>query len=128
MIGSRHRRLRLLGLLAALVTGLGIGVGHAQQSFVAGVEDLPLMSGLNPRSGSGSVFDTAAGRVVETYAEGRVPRTAVLNYYANTLPALGWERLTPTTFRRESETLLLEFPRANGGRGVTVVRFYLSPG
>ncbi|HEC14522.1 MAG TPA: hypothetical protein ENI72_02080 [Rhodospirillales bacterium] len=98
--------------------------------YVSGIEDLPLMEGLAEAPGGALVFDTPGGRIVEAYASGDVLRNDVLGFYAATLPQLGWKRVRDTVFRRENETLRLEFTAldAMSGKetGVTV-RFALSP-
>ena len=106
----------------------------AADAFVHGVDDLPLMAGLSPLAGQGVVFDAPGGRIVEAWAEGAVSRTAVLSFYGSTLPQLGWTAAAPDMFRRDGETLRLEFPAAapHGAAppaaGTLVIRFYLSPG
>lgn len=94
------------------------------ERFVEGVEDLPLMPGLANVEAAGLAFDTVEGRIVVAFASGRVTREAVLAFYADTLPQLGWKREQELRFRRDSENLTLEFSR--GSSGLTV-RFSLSP-
>jgi hypothetical protein len=104
----------------------------AADAFVSGINDLPLMPGLRALPGEGTVFDAPAGRVVEAWADGAVAREAVLSFYAATLPQLGWSAAGPDLFRREGESLRLEFPaagpRGDRATGTLLVRFYLSPG
>jgi hypothetical protein len=127
MFRALRRHLLLLSLLIGLTAP-----GLAAEAFVAGIEDLPLMPGLQSLAAENVVFDAPGGRVVEAWAEGDATREAVLAFYASTLPQLGWTQATPQSFRREGERLQLEFPasgpqgpRATGG---LLVRFYLSPG
>jgi hypothetical protein len=114
-----------------LLAGLAMP-GLAAEAFVTGVEDLPLMPGLQSMATENVVFDAPGGRIVESWAEGSVTRDAVLAFYASTLPQLGWTQTAPHSFRREGELLQLEFPASSplGPRlaGALVVRFYLSPG
>ncbi len=104
----------------------------AADAFVSGINDLPLMPGLRALPDDSTVFDAPAGRVVEAWAEGSVAREAVLSFYATTLPQLGWSATGSDLFRREGETLRLEFPlagpRGNRASGTLLIRFYLSPG
>lgn len=106
----------------------------AVDNFVSGIDDLPLMTGLSPLAGQNVVFDAPGGRVVEAWAEGAVTRAAVLKFYGSTLPQLGWNSPAPGVFRRDSETLRLEFPSATphgaapAAAGAILIRFYLSPG
>jgi hypothetical protein len=104
----------------------GIGRAGAVDSFVSGIDDMPLMPGLRQLVERNVVFDAPSGRIVEAYAEGQVARDAVRRFYARTLPQLGWRKRTGDFYSREGETLRLEFPDARSG-GITTVRFFLSP-
>ena len=134
-----RRSLRSLRLcVALLVTVVAIPVllspALAEDRFVAGIDDLPLMTGLSPLAGQSVVFDAPGGRVVESWAEGAVTRESVLAFYGATLPQLGWTARAPNLFRRDGETLRVEFPRATprgaapAAMGTLLIRFYLSPG
>ena len=94
------------------------------ERFVEGVEDLPLMPGLANVEAAGVAFDTVTGRIVVAYASGRVTREAVVAFYADTLPQLGWKKEQELRFRRDNENLTLEFSRNSAG---LTVRFSLSP-
>ena len=106
----------------------------AADGFVPGIDDLPLMPGLAALAGQSVVFDAPGGRVIDAWAEGAVTQGDVLSFYGSTLPQLGWTVAAPDLFRREGETLRLEFPaRADrlqqpAATGALLVRFYLSPG
>ncbi len=120
-----------LGRLGApLVALLGFALlssaeGAAQGGgFVAEVADLPLMPGLEEVEGAGVAFDKPAGRIVEAYARGDVTREAVLAFYRDTLPQLGWTEAGGGNFRREGERLALEFLE---GDGPLTLRFTLKP-
>lgn len=123
-IFSISRRLALLCALAAMAAGTSLQVARAADIFVAGTEDIPLMPGLSIVKGAGVVFDTPQGRIVEAYAEGPSSRKAVLDFYKETLPQLGWKAAGPTSFRREGELLRLELYEK---QGALTVRFYISP-
>ena len=102
--------------------------GQGTVAFVGGIEDLPLMPGLEEDAAGRMVFDTAAGRIVEAFASGAVSRTQVLDFYAATLPQLGWRREGETAFLREDEILVLEFSAGKAGPAPALtVRFALSP-
>ena len=113
---ARLARLILLVLLCASSADA--------QSFVEGVEDLPLMSGLEPVPEAGLSFDAPEGRIVVAYAEGTMSPEAVLAFYHRTLPQLGWERAGERSFRREKERLSLDLTRSQGR---LTVRFTLAP-
>lgn len=115
----RRGRLALALLLALVAQPLG-----AQQVFLSGIDDLPLMPGLTELPESGVVFDKPSGRIVETYAEGPVTRESVIAFYRRTLPQLGWRDHGMAAFRREGEQLALTFLGVDGD---LVVRFTLQP-
>jgi hypothetical protein len=97
-------------------------------SFVAGFEDLPLMPGLVQVSDAGFVFDTPSGRIVESFAEGRVSIDAIRGFYARTLPQLGWRQTGRDRFEREDEVLDVEVTPDRPAPGELVsVHFYLAP-
>lgn len=101
----------------------------ADPAFVAGIDELPLMPGLDELEESAVDFETPEGRIVVAFATGDLATDAVGAFYAATLPAFGWRQDGPTLFRREGEDLTLEFPkdeRPPGARGV-VVKFSLRP-
>ncbi|MBC8337070.1 MAG: hypothetical protein H8E39_00120 [Alphaproteobacteria bacterium] len=114
-------------LLATLLMATSLMVLDARAepaAFLAGFEDLPLMPGLVEDESAGMEFDAPGGRIVESVAMGGVTRGAVLDFYASTLPQLGWRDDGPQGFAREGEVLRLEISE-NGG--VVTVRFALSP-
>jgi len=85
------------------------------------------MPGLNQDAGAGTVFDTPSGRIVEAFADGPVAARDVDAFYAETLPHLGWRRLSAHRYRREGERLELQITPKSGDPGGTTVRFYLAP-
>ena len=116
--------LRFMGhavLAAALL--LAPASASATEFFVDGLEDVPLMAGLDPLPDRSVVFDKPTGRIVESYATGAVRRADVMRFYDGTLPQLGWSGRGPA-WRREGEVLRLGF---EGRDGALVVRFSLSP-
>lgn len=122
MYGRISRR----GTLAALLALALAGPRPAGASdFVAGIADLPLMPGLRELPGEGLLFDKPGGRIIEAYAEGEnLARQAVIDFYHQTLPQLGWQRQGNLVFVREAEELKLTL--SEEGRRV-IVRFDIAP-
>ncbi|WP_247872234.1 hypothetical protein [Azospirillum sp. TSO35-2] len=86
------------------------------------------MPGLASAESEPLVFDKPGGRIVQTVLAGAVPRQAVLAFYDQTLPQLGWRRTAERVFVREGEELRLEFPQAAASaKSATAVRFTLTP-
>jgi hypothetical protein len=114
-------------MFATLVLGLLLlAAPAAAQSFVDGIDDLPLMPGL-AQTGDSSVFDSPQGRVVEALAEGRVLPGVVAAFYARTLSELGWRRAASgAVFLREGEKLAIDADPPDA-RGTVKVRFFLTP-
>jgi len=113
--------------LFALVAGLLL-LGsplRAQDAFLSGIEDMPMMPGLYEVLDTTLVFDSSEGRYVEAYASGDVTPLAVAEFYRNSLPQLGWQLDGNNTFRREGEELVILATEALDG--LTSVRFALSP-
>jgi len=110
----------------ALCAGLMMATGAVQAApgFVEGMEDVPLMAGLKTLPAHTTAFDSPRGRIVAAYASGAVKIGQVQAFYATTLPQLGWQAMAPGVFRREGETLRLEYDQT--GAALTV-RFALSP-
>ena len=130
------RRLALPAAFAALILAspclAGPGLVQAslvQSLYVPGTEDVPLMPGLAADDASSLIFDKPQGRIVEAAARGAVTRAAVLAFYDESLPQLGWRRTNqksaPTkSFERDGERLSLDF---DGRDGNLQVAFTLAP-
>jgi len=95
----------------------------ALAAYSAAIEDLPLMERMTEQA-EPVVFDTPAGRVVETGADISARAQVVQDFYATALPPLGWRNLGAGVFARGDEVLKIETETANGQ---TTVRFTLSP-
>lgn len=119
----RNGALRRAALIA--VTLVGLVAGAVAETFLSGLEDVPLMVGLVEVEGSAFTFDKPQGRIVEVRAIGKVTRAQVLEFYDETLPQLGWRALGGGRFGREGETLRLDFEPA--GKAGLSVRFSLVP-
>jgi len=121
---------RIAGAARAAMLLIAAPGAPAADAYVAGIEDLPLMPRLVEHADQRLKFDSAGGRVVEALASGAVARTEILDFYARTLPELGWRPQSDGVWAREGERLQIEFPAARRGApaGETLVRFYLAPG
>jgi hypothetical protein len=95
--------------------------------FVPGLADVPAMPGLDPVDAEPLVFDKPDGRIVQAVLSGMVPRGAVLAFYDQTLPQLGWRRAAERSFVREGEGLRLDFVATGASSDKTTVRFTLTP-
>lgn len=121
---------RLRPLIALVIVWLVAGAtpsAAAGEAFLDGLEDMPLMPGLTQLRDRAVIFDAPSGRVVEAYAEGAVARDAVIRFYAQTLPQLGWRMMDGDRYAREGETLRLEILPARSGAKRLLVRFFVSP-
>ena len=118
--------MRILNTLCgtlALVLLLSSGTARAQ-AFLSVYDDLPLPPGMAEMVESGLSFDTPGGRIVEGYARGSLKASAIIAFYAATLPQLGWTRLSASQYQRDDETLKLE-TQAEGSE--VVVHFVIAP-
>jgi hypothetical protein len=126
-----------LGIFLGIVLGPGLIAPRAisaqaaqstADSFVPGLEDVPLFAGLTVDSSSIVNFDTTSGRIVEAMAAGTasaaISTTAVTQFYQSTLPQLGWSRIGVLDFEREGEHLSLSLQETDG---VLSVHFNLKP-
>ncbi|MBT6961083.1 MAG: hypothetical protein HOA00_08050 [Rhodospirillaceae bacterium] len=102
---------RITPLIFCLALSITTGAfqARAADGFVSGFEDLPLMDGLTQVAQESVLFDTPQGRIVQASAVGKVSQSAVLQFYSETLPQLGWTIVDETEFHREGETLRVEF-------------------
>lgn len=116
-----HSRMRNPLLIAGIIL-LSAALVRAEQ-FLAGLEDVPVMPGIEVDADAGVAFDSPAGRIVEAYAAGAVSPDAVRSYYRSALPQLGWARTGPLEFRRAGERLTIDLR----GESPVTVRFALSP-
>jgi hypothetical protein len=111
-------------LLLLLLLSLAAVVPAAAEEYVPGTEDLPLMPGLKPVLNSDIVFDKPEGRIVEARASGATTRAKVEDFYAASLPALGWKPAGRDHWQRDAEQLRLDFADSSGK---LAVGFTLSP-
>ncbi|NKB55362.1 MAG: hypothetical protein GKS00_03405 [Alphaproteobacteria bacterium] len=114
--------MRLFFLIAAPI--LFLTTICRADAFLAGLEDVPIMPGIEVVGDAGAAFDSPAGRIVEAYAAGDVTRKAVRDYYQTALPQLGWVRTGVLIFSRDGEKLTIELL---GESAPVTVRFELAP-
>lgn len=128
VLGLGSGGLSLAGLRASsghlLVFGALIGDARAAAGFLSIAEDVPLMPGLAESPEAATVFDKPSGRIANTEAKGAVTAAAVRQFYAATLPQLGWQNAGAERYRRENEQLRISF---TGRDGALIVRFELLP-
>lgn len=116
----------VLSIVSGMAAGSATVRAEETSRFVSVIDDLPLMNGL-VEVGEGVEFATPQGRIVEATARGAskaLSESAVADFYAKTLPQLGWTAQSKTRFVREGETLDLIF---GSDGGVLSVRFSLAP-
>ncbi len=116
------RRILEFAIIVMALTG-AVRVATATEFFDR-LDDVPVMPALQPVDRAGIEFDAPSGRIVEAYAIGAVGRRAVLEFYRDTLPQLGWRVGAGNAFQRENEMLRLDF---FGPDGELTVRFTVSP-
>jgi len=115
--------LALAGLGATPIPGPAIAAAAA--AFLSIAEDVPLMPGLTEIPDTATVFDKPSGRIASTEARGAVSAASVRQFYAATLPQLGWLAVGPASFRREAE--LLNLTLSGRDNAALTVRFELRP-
>lgn len=64
---------------------------YAQQVFLEGFPDVPLLDGVNEIAEERVVFDTPAGTVAQTVLLGEKGAKEALSRYAANLPTFGWQ-------------------------------------
>ncbi|MFH1157922.1 MAG: hypothetical protein V1721_03445 [Pseudomonadota bacterium] len=96
--------------------------GRAGYSGV--IDDLPLMPGMIEKTEDALVFDAPGGRIVETVVETGADLMEIKEFYAATLPSLGWKNTAPDGFIRDNEILKIDFEQQTG---ISHVHFTLTP-
>ena len=121
MVEMRNIVAACLILMLALLTPW---TGHGNEAFVAGVTDLPLMPGLEEMPKTTLVFDKPDGRLVRATARGEISPSTVWHFYDETLPQLGWRRLSQGYFDRDGENLQISVEIIDSK---LTVRFAIAP-
>lgn len=83
---------------------------QAADKFIDGLEDVPVMKGLTQLAKDNISFGNEESRLVEAYlTSNRVGFKAVIKFYKDTLPQMGWrcedESADRLSFRREGEMI-----------------------
>ncbi len=85
----------------------------AQNAYLPGTEDVPLMAGLTVDKTDNLDFDTPAGQIAVMEVTSRsLAAEQVFDYYRKTLPSLGWVEQQTGVFMRDNDTLTLMVVRA----------------
>ena len=69
-------------------------ISVAESKFLSVIDDVPLLSGLEERVLSASVFDSSKGRITEVEAYGSVTLGSVEEFYSHILPRFGWNLIS----------------------------------
>ena len=117
----------LLTFLTIGIVGITSTVVSQAPAFLSVIDDLPLMPGLREDVDGSLSFDMANGRIAETKASGSVDAEVITEYYARTLPQLGWKLKTLVSYLREDEVLSIKIMKINGSNEQVMVYFRLSP-
>jgi hypothetical protein len=95
-----------------LVLFLMLPAPAGADGFFTSVKDLPLMAGLHEVPGTALLYDKPEGRLVELVARGPVSKKAAQDFFARTLPQLGWQPRAGS-WHRDGEILRLGYSREN---------------
>lgn len=112
-------------LMKIFVLILMLCLGHtavmAQEAFMPGTQDIPLMEGLRVDVSDDMNFDTPEGQVITFDAQSKHKTgTQIIDYYRDTLPRMGWTETETNHFVREKDFITLTVIRV---RKPGVVRF-----
>lgn len=81
---------------------------NAQEVFMPGTPDIPLMEGLRIDVSDDMNFDTPEGQVITFEAQNKQKTGAqIINYYRDILPKLGWIEIETNHFIREKDSMIL---------------------
>jgi hypothetical protein len=98
----------MFALLLMIAVPAVMPVAARAAEYLVSVSDLPLADGLKEQVDKSTVFDTPLGRIVTAYADGNLKPQAVLDFYDDTLPQLGWDKQKSGTYRRKHDTLKID--------------------
>ena len=98
---------------------------YSQSAFISILNDVPLMSGLKIQKQTALIFDTPSGRIVEVAADGKISLLKMREFYADTLPQLGWRDRGENIFSRDQEILSINFSIIENGNAQ--IKFSITP-
>ncbi len=114
----------ILGFTFSVAQASAQSVTEETSEFLSIVPDLPLMPGLYEIEELSMSFDKPEGRIVIAEAEGDVTTDAVLGFYSQVLPQLGWAATSYNAYERQGETLTIT-PVTDSG--ILQVKFFVKP-
>ncbi len=114
--------MRGVNLVKGMICGmllLGATNAGAQEVFMPGTQDIPLMDGLKIDITDDMNFDTPEGQVIVFDAVNRRKTgQEIRQYYRATLPEMGWKETQTDHYEREGDSITLTVIEA--GRPGTV--------
>jgi hypothetical protein len=120
------RFLSLLGTMLLLIPAIAFAGQDispvAPAKFFSSMQDIPLVPGITELSDQAVTFDKPQGRIVESVAEIETGNPAgVKKAYEDTLPQLGWRRVSDNSYARAGESLILNFEKYEGRNFVRIM-------
>lgn len=98
------------GLTAVLWSVFSLSGLCAEPAFVAGMQDVPLMEGLQALPEELFIYDTLNEHVILSSATASAEhKTQIQAFYKETLPELGWTETAAERWSRDGEKLSIDF-------------------
>jgi hypothetical protein len=114
--------MRFLIALLCLVT---LPAFAGDTTYFSDLPDLPVAPHLVEDADSAVRFDQPEGRIIVLQASGSVQANEINEFYAQTLPALGWKSMGGNRYIRAKEALTLDIKSA--GKGETRLNILVKP-
>ena len=116
----------MLKLLILLLLSLPLTAQAGETRFFQSLYDIPIPSDLYEIKDMAIAFDKPHGRIAYAGAasNSNLDEKAILDFYAKTLPQMGWIMKKPSLYQRDNEQLQLLFVQ-NDQSGM--VQFMLFP-
>ena len=93
---------------------------HAE--FFSGT-DIPLMDGMTVDENEGFSFDTPAGQIMTISAVSTSSKKEILDFYKESLKALGWQQKSDKEYHRDQDELTLQLTSL---KGKTILKLQLT--